>query len=245
LRNDLLQLFKLLRRHPPELSPVLQQQKTYERIIKISKEISQLQKSKIKILKKKLLKNPANNLKKVFYFNPGSSKYTLTKSNTKGTLLNENNKDKNKDTKVIKKEETHSEGKKNKTEAAKVVNLVSHPKREDNISQTIGVVNNVGDELLTKEDLNENLIISALDKSELNPPKLDFQEILDDRWSGFAKYLNKYDHIKILLLNKGFGRLSITFLVGDTHKDLIENETKIKAIREVKDYLYRNTPSKN
>jgi hypothetical protein len=158
--------------------------------------------------------------------------------------LKENNKDKNKEIKAIKKEETHSEGKKNKTEAAKVVNLVTHPKREDNISQTIGVVNHVGDELLTKEDLNENLIISALDKSELNPPKLDFQEILDDRWSGFAKYLNKYDHFKILLLNKGFGRLSMTFLLGDTHKDFIENETKIKALREVKNSLYRNTPSK-
>ncbi len=142
--------------------------------------------------------------------------------------MKENNKDKNKETKVVKKEETQQN---NKTD--KVVNLASHPKREENISQTIGVVNHVGDELLTKEDLNDNLIISALDKSELNPPKLDFQEILDDRWSGFAKYLNKYDHLKMLLLNKGFGRLSLTFLVGDTHKDFIENETKIKALREV------------
>lgn len=67
----------------------------------------------------------------------------------------------------------------------------------------------------------------------MTPPKLDFQEILDDRWSGFAKYLNRYDHIKIIQLNKIFGKLSVTSLIGEIHKDIIENETKIKSLRDV------------
>ncbi len=105
-----------------------------------------------------------------------------------------------------------------------------HKKRADNISQTIGV-----DELLSKDDplimpepeLPESIITSKAEH------KLDFSDILDDRWSAFSKYLNKIDHSKILMVNKIFGKLSMSSLIGDVHKEIVENENKMKALQEV------------
>ena len=115
-----------------------------------------------------------------------------------------------------------------------------HPTREENISATIGVVDtHTNDELLTKDD---GFMISGVsgfhDKSEIittpiNSTKLDYNEILDDRWTGFSRYLNRSDHITIMSLNKLFGKLSNTQLITEVQREILENETKIKAIREV------------
>ena len=69
--------------------------------------------------------------------------------------------------------------------------------------------------------------------------KLDFGEILDDRWSAFGKYWNRFDHIKFLCVNKAlFGKLSITQLITEVQKEILENEAKIKALREVNNVIY-------
>jgi hypothetical protein len=111
----------------------------------------------------------------------------------------------------------------------------THPSRQENISATIGVETHNNDELLTKE---ESFIISGFqDKTEILPtsgPKLDYAEILDDRWTSFSKYLNRKDQIGVLFLNKLFGKLSLTHLITEVQKDILENEAKIKALRDVK-----------
>jgi iron-sulfur cluster repair protein YtfE (RIC family) len=67
--------------------------------------------------------------------------------------------------------------------------------------------------------------------------KLDFSEVIDDRWTSFSKYWNKEDHIKFLMVNKGiFGNLSIKYLISEVQKEILVNEEKIKAIRDVTKY---------
>lgn len=117
-----------------------------------------------------------------------------------------------------------------------------HLKREDNISATICIETNINDELLTKDD---DFLISGMiqDKIEINSPlKLDFSDILDDRWSVFSKYiqnnlnfryLNRIDRQKLLEVNKVFGKLSMSSIISDYHKEIIENENKIKTLKEV------------
>ena len=129
-------------------------------------------------------------------------------------------------------------GKKNSVTVPEPKNSIkaTHPSRHENISATIGVETHNNDELLTKDD---TLMISGFqDKSELNTnvngTKLDYGEILDDRWSGFSKYLNRRDHIMTLFSNKLFGKLSVTYLITDVQKEILENEAKVKTLKEVR-----------
>lgn len=148
----------------------------------------------------------------------------LMKSGTKGNLL------KGDKGKSATKAEPKSDRKSSEV-------IQTHPKREDNISATIGVgVTNPADELLTKEDStlpNEMTQVNQTEPANNSSTKLDLNEILDDRWNGFSKYWNRLDHCKILMLNKVFGKLSITHLISDLQKEIIENEAKIKALRDV------------
>jgi hypothetical protein len=129
-------------------------------------------------------------------------------------------------------------GKKNSVTVPDPKNSIkaTHPSRHENISATIGVETHNNDELLTKDD---TLMISGFqDKSEINTivngTKLDYGEILDDRWSGFSKYLNRRDHIMTLFSNKLFGKLSVTYLITDVQKEILENEAKVKTLKEVR-----------
>jgi len=110
----------------------------------------------------------------------------------------------------------------------------THPSRFENISVTIGVETHNNDELLTKE---ESFCITGFqDKTEILPTtvsKLDYAEILDDRWTSFSKYLNRKDQLNVLFSNKLFGKLSVTHLITEVQKDILENESKIKALRDV------------
>lgn len=113
----------------------------------------------------------------------------LVKSNTKGELL------KNKNTTITpikdKKGNDHKELPKNETENTKngkdnhLTVPGRHPTREENISGMIGV-SVTNDELLTKED--SNLLTGLQEKTDQPPePKIDKNEILDDKWANFKK----------------------------------------------------------
>jgi hypothetical protein len=48
------------------------------------------------------------------------------------------------------------------------------------------------------------------------------------------RFFNRLDNIKLLNLNKVFGKLNINQIIADIQKEIIENETKIKILREVR-----------
>ena len=167
-----------------------------------------------------------------------ATKAQLNKSGTKSTFASRAKEDALNAISQNNGHKVSESGKKNSVTVPEPKNSIkaTHPSRHENISATIGVETHNNDELLTKDD---TLMISGFqDKSELNTnvngTKLDYGEILDDRWSGFSKYLNRRDHIMTLFSNKLFGKLSVTYLITDVQKEILENEAKVKTLKEVR-----------
>lgn len=103
-----------------------------------------------------------------------------------------------------------------------------------NISKDIGEAYHASDVIINDQDPN---MISEFPNSVMdvtkNENKLDLAEILDDRWNLFSKYFNKIDNIKNLLLNKNFGKLSMSQLINDLQIEILESENKLKQLKEV------------
>lgn len=50
----------------------------------------------------------------------------------------------------------------------------------------------------------------------------------------YLRYYNKKDHIVTMLINKTYGKLSVIQLIQEVQKEILENESKIKNLREVR-----------
>jgi hypothetical protein len=125
--------------------------------------------------------------------------------------------------------------------------LKSHPNKEINISSIIGIepISNPNDELLIKEGqihihLQDSTINHLTDTSiyeskstELDQNKMEFGEILEDRWHHFfSHFLTIQDCCKLLLLNKTFARLILTQILEELENWKKEPEQKIKTLSE-------------
>jgi hypothetical protein len=83
-------------------------------------------------------------------------------------------------------------------------------------------------EILTKQmhaHINSEHLITI--KNPQNQIKLEYEEILDDKWCSFTKYFNIYDLIKVLMLNKKFGRYTINKLMSNFEEEILAFEQKL------------------
>lgn len=125
------------------------------------------------------------------------TKSGLTKSNTKGDLLKKKEVHKNGITTTTTtinsaaSEEKNSSSNNNEVheketqQGGNIIEPLHHPNRVENFSGLIGVVTDNNDVLLTKDET-----LQIADKNEIinsNQPRIDYNEILDDRWTNFAK----------------------------------------------------------
>jgi hypothetical protein len=117
--------------------------------------------------------------------NPDKSKTLgkeMTKVNTKGNLTKEN-----KDNKV-KNGNSNSDEKKDKNVENKDVKK-THPKRENNTSISVGANSKILEEVIKKEETTPKVEVQEKPVPTIAPKvsKLDYNEILDDRWRSFSK----------------------------------------------------------
>ena len=107
--------------------------------------------------------------------------------------------------------------------------------KDVNISKDIGIGFHESDGIINDEDpkMISEFPTSVMDVTKTEN-KLDFAEVLDDRWSLFSKYFLKHDYINNLLINKNFGKLSILHLISLLETEQQETELKLNNLKEVK-----------
>jgi hypothetical protein len=102
------------------------------------------------------------------------------------------------------------------------------------LGKDIGQAYNPSDQpIVDEEPPNVSEFPPSVMDTTKNENKLDLAEILDDRWNLFSKFFNKYDYINHLMLNKNFGKLSVSQLINDLQIEILENENKLKQLKEV------------